>query len=389
MTGRGIAAVLLFALLLLAGFATGISEIFVAAFMAGFLLAFALASALAGAFALRVKQSVSSAALVRGGIAEGRAVLEGLFVLPAAVRCVWASPAGGRLVYAALRWGKRPSTVSCPLLCPHRGAWEAGIVRLTCGDVFGLFCLPVPASRHPAPLAPLLVYPELYAIPGQPPLPPASMEYSEKNTRTADQGDSFSDTRLYRSGDPLKRIHWKLSIRTGELHTRQYEMSLDQRALILLDDSVCGGEDPEAALGYADMAAECAAALAYYYLSHRQGVLLLSAGERVDAAGPDDFDELYTALAGMAFDAQQPAAVWLPQALADLRAVCACYVITRRPSDDVLDCLKGVPAPRRPAVLVCPSAADIPKEGEALEQGLRILPVSAPRDILARLGGVQ
>ncbi|HIW73231.1 MAG TPA: DUF58 domain-containing protein [Firmicutes bacterium] len=389
MTRRSIAALVLFALLLLAGLATGISEIFVAVFMTGFLLTFALVSSIAGVFVLRVRQSVSPAALVRGGESTGLARLGGAFFLPAVVCCTWDSPDGDRRPFAALLWGWREAAITCPLPCPHRGVWRAEVSRLSCGDIFGLFSFPIPASRRPAPPSPLVVYPELYAIPGRPPLPFPSMEYSEKNAVTADQGDSFADTRPYRSGDPLKRIHWKLSVRTGELHTRQYEMSRDQAVLILLDDSAVPGEETEAALGYADMAAECAAALAYYYLLHGQAVRLLCSAGETYAAGLDDFEALYTRLAGMEFGTEGSFTDWIPEVLADLHLVCACHLITRRPDKAVLDCLVGVPARTRPASLICSVTDGAPLQGEALEQGLKILPVSAPRDILERLGGGQ
>ena len=389
MTRRSIAALVIFALLLLAGFATGISEIFVAAFMAGFLLTFALVSAIAGVFSLRMGQELSPYALVRGGEVQAKALVGGLFVLPAVVKWKWEAPDGGRHAYAALRWGKKTAAVCCRFSCPHRGVWTAGVEGLACGDLFGLFSLPVPAARRPMAPPALIVYPELYAIPGRPPLPVPSLEYSEKNTVTADQGDSFSDTRLYRSGDPLKRIHWKLSIRTGELHTRQYEMSMDQEVLILLDDSAEEGEAPGAALGYADMATECAAALAYYYASHGQAVRLLCTGGGSGARNLDEFEALYTHLASMEFGTEEAFADWLSGVLTDLHTVSACHVITRRPDPAILDSLVGVPAPRRPAFLICSAAAAIPPEGEALEEGLRILPVSAPRDILERLGGGQ
>ena len=385
MTGRGIVGLALFALMLLVGLSTGISEIFVAAFTAGFLLLLALASALAGAFLLRVQPSVPVRSLVRGGELKAETVLSGTFVLPVAVEMTWLSPDGSRR-FAAFLWGRERRRIPCQFPCPHRGLWPTGVVRLRCGDLFGLFSLPVSAKRRPVPPAQVLVYPELYGLPGQPPRPFPSMDYSEKNTVISDQGDSFSDTRLYRQGDPMKRIHWKMSIRTGELYTRQYEMLLDQVTFLFVDNSRLEGEAPEDALGYADMAAECAAALAYYYLSHGRAVRLICSHGGLDAWSMDGFEEMYTYLAGMEFDEEQPAEDWIPQALEEARHACACHLITRRPDPAVLEWMIGVPSPRRPASLICTAAGMVPVQAEAVEQGLRILPISAPRDILERLG---
>lgn len=391
MTTRGGIAFGLFALLLLAGLATGISEIFAAAFMAGFLLAFALASSIAGVFVLRIRQSVGSTAMVRGNDTEAAAAFSGFPILPVVVYVTMDSPDGMSRRYASFLWGNRRPELRQPLSCPHRGLWPAGISRLRCGDLFGFFRLPFPRARRPEAQPPLVIYPELYVIPGQPPVPPPSLEYSEKNPVTADQGDSFSDTRLYRSGDPLKRIHWKLSIRTRELHTRQYEMSVDQTVLILLDNSRWekDGEQEETALGYADMASECAAALVYYYLGSGHAVRLLWEDGGIDVLSREDFEEAYTLLASLEFRAERPLADWMPEALGDLGRICALYGITREPQPEILDCLIGVPSPRRPAVLICSASEELAADGEAVAEGLRVLPVSAPRDILERLGGWQ
>ena len=389
MTTRGGAALGIFALALLAGLATGISEIFVAAFMAGFLLAFALASSIAGVFVLRVRQSVGATAVVRGNDTEASVAFSGFLLLPAVVYVTMDSRDGVSRQYASFLWGSRSPALRQPLSCPHRGLWPAGIAKLRCGDLFGFFRLPFPRSRRPEAQPPLVIYPELYVIPGQPPVPPPSLEYSEKNPVTADQGDSFSDTRLYRSGDPLKRIHWKLSVRTRELHTRQYEMSVDQTVLILLDNSRCADEQREVGLGYADMASECAAALVYYYLGSGHAVRLLCADGGIDVLSREDFEEAYTLLASMEFQAERPLADWMPEALDDLGRLCALYIITREPAADILDGLAGVPSPRRPAMLICSASEELAVDGEAVAEGLRVLPVSAPRDILERLGGWQ
>ena len=58
--------------------------------------------------------------------------------------------------------------------------------------------------------------------------------------RPADAGDSFSAPRSYQPGDPLKRIHWKLSVKTRELYTRQYEIAVERHVLLILDNQDYG-----------------------------------------------------------------------------------------------------------------------------------------------------
>ncbi|WP_127588123.1 DUF58 domain-containing protein [Paenibacillus koleovorans] len=45
-------------------------------------------------------------------------------------------------------------------------------------------------------------------------------------------------TRPYEAGDPLRRIHWKLSARTGELQTKLFEPAASKRVHVLLDATV-------------------------------------------------------------------------------------------------------------------------------------------------------
>lgn len=82
------------------------------------------------------------------------------------------------------------------------------------------------------------MYPRLYELEAEIPSLPTSADYSENLPVTADHGDSFAGTRLYRDGDSLKRIHWIQSVRTRELYTRQYEISTEQYALLVLDTEV-------------------------------------------------------------------------------------------------------------------------------------------------------
>ena len=82
----------------------------------------------------------------------------------------------------------------------------------------------------------MTVYPLLHELAGEPSAWSESTEYNESRMVTADYGESFAGTRPYRDGDSLKRIHWKQTIRTRELHTRQYEQASDTEVTILLDD---------------------------------------------------------------------------------------------------------------------------------------------------------
>ena len=46
-----------------------------------------------------------------------------------------------------------------------------------------------------------------------------------------------SDIRDYRPGDPLKKVHWKLSLRKGELLVRKFDEPILKEVLVLMDCS--------------------------------------------------------------------------------------------------------------------------------------------------------
>lgn len=166
--------------------------------------------------------------------------------LPAVVR-LWvklpvpsALPSEGQFHFALMPGGKRPD-LSLRVYCPHRGVWSVRVDKVRVHDIFGLFSFPLLGKQalNNRELA-LTVYPQLYELTGEPLSPAILAEDSTAKAVVTDHGDSFSGTRQYRDGDSLKRIHWKQSIRTQELYTRQYEMSTEQYNLLVMDTGAPG-----------------------------------------------------------------------------------------------------------------------------------------------------
>jgi hypothetical protein len=122
----------------------------------------------------------------------------------------------------------RPGT---PLPTGHCGTWEITIHGLYVFDILGLF--PFRASQ-----------PQTFHIPVRP-LPIAPDALPELGNHTAvrwqpRRGGGFSenhDLRLYRPGDNLQQIHWKLSAKTGNLILREPLEPLRNRLLLRLDYS--------------------------------------------------------------------------------------------------------------------------------------------------------
>ena len=68
--------------------------------------------------------------------------------------------------------------------------------------------------------------------------------------RATEDTSSPSDSRPYRPGDPLKRVHWKLSARQGQLMVKTYEPAAVSDALVYLDTAAAPLEPLDA--WYAD-----------------------------------------------------------------------------------------------------------------------------------------
>ncbi|MBQ8537543.1 MAG: DUF58 domain-containing protein, partial [Clostridia bacterium] len=105
----------------------------------------------------------------------------------------------------------RKQQLRFPFNARHVGVMEVGVVKYKVEDVFGLFSL---TKAPQTPCAQLLVLPlpfdteDLKFAPGD--------EGIESMARATEDISSPADVRAYQPGDPLKKIHWKLSVRKGD-----------------------------------------------------------------------------------------------------------------------------------------------------------------------------
>ena len=111
----------------------------------------------------------------------------------------------------------------------HCGAWEITVHGLYIFDILGLF--PFRVTRPQTlflPIRPLPIAPESIPELGN----HAAVHWHPR------RGGGFSenhDLRLYRPGDSLQQIHWKLSAKTGNLILREPLEPLRNRLLLRLD----------------------------------------------------------------------------------------------------------------------------------------------------------
>lgn len=119
-----------------------------------------------------------------------------------------------------------------PFNARHVGVMEIGVKSYVVEDLFGLFSI---RKKPQTPCAQMLVLPlpfdteDLKFAPGD--------EGLESMARATEDITSPADVRSYQPGDPLKKIHWKLSVRKGDLLVRRFEQPTLPDALVLMDCS--------------------------------------------------------------------------------------------------------------------------------------------------------
>ncbi len=137
----------------------------------------------------------------------------------------------GKRVHVVTLRGKQTKTIKYKVTFAMRGYYPLGPTLLETGDVFGLH------RRHRVIGKPIyvMVYPKVVDLPkynfaSERPIGEVRLQNRlfEDPTRTA-------GVRQYVMGDPLQRVHWKVTARTGQLHSRIYEPTTLAGATILVD----------------------------------------------------------------------------------------------------------------------------------------------------------
>lgn len=116
------------------------------------------------------------------------------------------------------------------IACPHRGSFEAGITRIYASDLFGLITL----SRKSR-----MKLVRVDVAPNCPDTLPMELKGGDIGPETISRSDedtaSPSDVRKWQDGDPLKKVHWKLTMRRREVMVRVYEESARPDTLVIPD----------------------------------------------------------------------------------------------------------------------------------------------------------
>ena len=174
----------------------------------------------------------------------------------------------------------RSLTLHYTLTCPRRGYHRIGPLVLESGDLFGLQRRFITSGeRHYVSVLPTVAYIDTFSIAARRPQGPVRI-----SNRIYEDPTRIAGLREYAPGDPLSRIHWKASARTGELFVKQNEPSNVLGATLILDlheDSYL----PEEREGRMELAITTTASIAYLLqMSGEQLGMVTNASDAAEVA---------------------------------------------------------------------------------------------------------
>ncbi|HZK33754.1 MAG TPA: DUF58 domain-containing protein [Bacillota bacterium] len=189
--------------------------------------------------------------------------------------------------------------------CSIRGKYPLGITRVEVGDMFGLFKFKMDLTKKAYHKLPILnVYPRIINL-NYLPIPQISQEGLLKDRlKKTEEAATISDVQQHQYGDPMKKIHWKISSKLQDLYVINYETTTQPHTMIFMDTK---SSDIGGLQGYEleDQLVETTTALVNYVLGKWLPLkLIVYEKDRLELEGrdPQDFQSFYGYLAGVSFD---------------------------------------------------------------------------------------
>ncbi|MFN7875019.1 MAG: DUF58 domain-containing protein [Pirellula sp.] len=167
----------------------------------------------------------------------------------------------------------------------RRGYFRIGPTLLETGDLLGLNR----QHRVVSGADYVLVLPKLIPIQGIELTSRRALGDLRISDRSMEDPSQMAGVREYRMGDPLNRVHWKATARTGQLHTRVFEPTCIQGSVILMDLNADSNPEEHEPVR-TDLAVTAAASIAHGYYLLNQPCGFICNG--IDMAERFSFQEL-------------------------------------------------------------------------------------------------
>ena len=256
-------------------------------------------------FFFKIGENLSERVFIKGDCARYRLLLgnEGFIPIPYLTVTMYLE---GRILCNDMKsmqislapFAKKEFIYEMPL--HFRGRYSIGVRSILFRDFLGLF-----AVRHrPLERKSILVKPRIRLI-AHKRIPAAMVSEGNVLAGLYESGnDEMVDIRAYMPGDSLRKMHWKLTAKTGNPMVRDMRNELDNDILLLLDVGMAA-EQNENTLLQEDCLIEEAVSQSQYLLAHGMPArICIWRGEPVilRAATPGDFQKAYELLSEVKFN---------------------------------------------------------------------------------------
>ena len=266
-----------------------------------------------------------------------------------------------------------------------RGVYPVGPVEVQLRDVLGLLSVRMKMSRlNDRKPQDLVVLPRAEALP-QMRLPLQEQEgQASVHTHGTEDTSSLAQVRAWRPGDPMKRIHWKLTARTHKVQIKEYEEPSRPDVVVYLD-CASHGEEGLTAVKLEDAMTSAAATIVNVWLGQTVATRLIAYPDQrqeLEGQRPSDFEAFQDYLARVAFQGPYPLEDILKLELDRAAGANSVVVVTASRSQALFNTLLNLTTAG--VALTCILVA--PEEDEAA----RLAPDSAARMVQEMVGqGMQ
>ena len=206
----------------------------------------------------------------------------------------------------------------------QRGYYQIGPMLLESGDPFGLH------RRFKVSGKPnfILVHPKVVPLDGYDISSRRPIGEIRLSHRLFEDPTRISGVRAYQNGDPLNRVHWRASARTGSLHSKTFDASCIAGATLLLDFHQYSHRGGSHSNLLTELTVTTAASLANTLYQMNQQIGLVSNGrDAADRVREEGWKQEFRtrSLASAKRDSQTSSSVFpsrvIPQAMGNLAAI--------------------------------------------------------------------
>lgn len=179
------------------------------------------------------------------------------------------------------------------LNCLYHGFYKVGSVEIQVYDPLLLNSKTITYDKK----VNITVYPQIYPL-GKFGIDSHAVMGTE-HSKLSDQRDrtSIQNIRPYQRGDSLKDIHWKVSAKKGDLHTKTFEQALRKKCVIIID-GFSGYRDEGFNLDDEEIMVSFAASLVTQIISREIQTSLYLNGHCIEGKSMANYDSYLEALTG-------------------------------------------------------------------------------------------